>query len=223
MPTHFQPLQPFAFVFNKTFCSLHSFVLRIAPLNSFSTTTTIMQLTTAFTAALGLVGCATAMPSNQRRTTVSVSTDCCLTQDVATQIVSQFDSLLTNYSNNTANNILANDFSYTSDSTNFLAGIPLGSTTFPSKAAFEASQSQQANIELSVIAIDAVTCNVIAYRWNAGVASHKDPVKGINILYAEFVGSDPDAVGPKGWQVGKAYSEFNSAAWVIDIGGTCTV
>jgi hypothetical protein len=177
-----------------------------------------MHLSTILLGALSLAASATAMPSSQpaRRDT----TQCCLSKDTAAKLVDTFDSLLTAYSNQTANSILANDFSYTSDSTNFLAGIPLGSVTFPSKTAFEASQSQQPNIQLSVIAIDAVTCNVVAYRWKANVGG-PDVVKGINVLYAEFVGSDQYAVGPTGWQVQQAFSEFNSAAWVIDIGGTC--
>merc|ERR1712072_601467 len=68
----------------------------------------------------------------------------------------------------------------------------------------------------------AVTCDgVIAVRWVATVGAQIDEAKGISILHAVQSGSDCNAVGPSGWQLGQLFTEFNSAAWVIDIGGTC--
>jgi len=138
----------------------------------------------------------------------------CLSAGDAAYLVSGFASLLTDFQASVANAILADDFTDTSDSINFLAGIPLGSVTFPSKAAFIAGQGAQPPIGFDVLNIDAVTCNVIAFRWVASVGSQQFPVKGINILYASKSSS--------GWQIDTVYSEFNSGAWVNDIGGTCT-
>lgn len=139
--------------------------------------------------------------------------DPCLTAGSASCLVDGFASLLTAYTNATANSLLANSFTDTSDSINFLGGYPLGSTTFPSKTAFELGQGSQPAIGFKVLNIDAVTCNVIAFRWEA-ILGTSSPVKGIDILYAANNGGN--------WQITSVFSEFNSATWVQEIGGTCT-
>jgi len=138
----------------------------------------------------------------------------CLSMNDATHLVNAFASLLTDFKVSVANKTLADDFTDTSDSINWLAGIPLGSVTFPSKAAFIAGQGAEPSIGFEVLSIDAVTCDVIAYRWVASVASMEFPVKGISII---------DAIHCSGqWQVESVFTEFNSAAWVADIGGSCS-
>jgi len=139
----------------------------------------------------------------------------CLTNTTAAYLVNGFASLLTAYNNNTANAILASGFTDTSDSINFLAGIPLGSTTFPSKAAFEAGQGSQYPIGFSILSID-FGCTFAAFRWVATVGEQIDPVKGINVLYASNLNGTS-----AGWQIASMYSEFNVGAWEVDIGKTC--
>lgn len=139
----------------------------------------------------------------------------CLTSTDAQNLVTGFASLLTAYTNATAEALLAGDFSDTSDSINFLAGNPLGSTTFPSKGAFEAGQGSQPPIGFQVLNIDAVTCTVIAFRWEATIGP-QTPVKGINILYAENNSGAAD-----GWQIKTVFSEFNSGLWSQEVGGVC--
>ena len=138
----------------------------------------------------------------------------CLTADTASYLVNGFGKLLTAYTTADAEALLASDFTDTSDSINFLAGYPAGSVTFPSKAAFEAGQGSQPAIGFQVYNIDAVTCNVIAFRWAALLGG--SPVKGINIIYASNL-NGTDA----GWQIETNYSEFNSGLWTQEIGGTC--
>lgn len=132
-------------------------------------------------------------------------------------MVQAFVSLLTDYSQDVAEALLAANFQDTSDSINFLEGAPLGSTTFPSKQAFEEGQSEQPAIpSFTVLNIDAITCEgVVAWRWLAELG--QDEVKGINIFYATKTGEGNYG----GWQISQNFSEFNSAAWVVDIGGTC--
>jgi len=61
-----------------------------------------------------------------------------------------------------------------------------------------------------------VSCTNIAWRWLAYPGNEQYEVKGINIIYAvQGTGS------AHGWQIGTNFAEFNSAAWVLDIGGTC--
>ena len=54
-----------------------------------------------------------------------VSADACLTDSDANGLVSGFASLLTNYTLATAEALLAPDFTDTSDSINYMAGIPV--------------------------------------------------------------------------------------------------
>lgn len=141
----------------------------------------------------------------------------CLSQSDASNLVNAFGGLLTNYSTAATQALLTPDFVDVSDSINYLAGIPLGSVTFPNRAAFEASQGAQPPIGFQVLAIDAVTCDTIAFRWNASVAARRLPVQGINILNA--VKSDNTG----NWMISKVFSEFNSAAWIVNYGASCSL
>lgn len=147
--------------------------------------------------------------------TAAKGTVTCLTSDTASYLVNGFASLLTNYNNATAEALLASDFTDTSDSINWLAGYPIGSTTFPSKQAFEQGQGSQPPIGFQLYSIDAVTCKVVAFRWAALLGG--DPVKGINILYASNLNNTA-----QGWQIETNFSEFNSGLWLEEIGGVCT-
>ncbi|KIX09613.1 uncharacterized protein Z518_00693 [Rhinocladiella mackenziei CBS 650.93] len=165
----------------------------------------------------------TATGTTTSTTTISSSTTSsatsptatCLDSSSAEYLVNGFASLLTAYSNATAEALLASNFTDTSDSINFLVGNPLGSVTFPSKAAFEAGQGSQPPIGFTILNIDAVTCDVIAFRWAATLGPDA-PVKGINILYASNLNGTA-----AGWQVKTVYSEFNSGTWSQEIGGVC--
>ena len=142
----------------------------------------------------------------------------CLTPAIAAGLVSGFGSLISAYSNATAESLLASDFTDTSDSINFLAGVPEGAVIFPSKLAFEIGQGGQPNIPFTVINIDAVTCNVVAFRWFVTIGPTN--IKGINIFYAKYSGNK--YLGVNGWQIETNYSEFDSGLWLEAIGGTCT-
>ncbi|KEF63550.1 uncharacterized protein A1O9_01528 [Exophiala aquamarina CBS 119918] len=141
--------------------------------------------------------------------------DTCLTSTTASDMVNGFASLLTAFDVNVANSLLASDFTDTSDSINFLAGIPLGSTTFPSKEAFIAGQGTQPPIGFTVLNIDAVTCDTIAFRW-AATLGPQTPIKGINILNVSNLNGTST-----GWQIKSVFSEFNSGTWSQQVGGQC--
>lgn len=142
----------------------------------------------------------------------------CLTNDTANTLIKGFASLLTNYSNATADALLASDFTDTSDSINQLAGYPPGSVTFPSKAAFKAGQGSQPAIGFTVLSVDTVTCTNVTFRWAAQVGQKLFPVKGINSFVASNLNSTT-----QGWQLKTMYSEFNSLGWLINLGGKCSL
>jgi hypothetical protein len=147
--------------------------------------------------------------------------DQCISKDLAIAIQTAWISTLTNFDASVAQNLLYPGLVDFSDSINYIAGIPLGSVTFPSAQAYIAGQGAQPPIGFTVLGTDAITCDgVIALRWIGAVGSNKLPAQGITILKAIKVGDAP-VVGPTGWQLKEIHTEFNSAAWIVDLGGSC--
>ncbi|KIW34873.1 uncharacterized protein PV07_01620 [Cladophialophora immunda] len=145
----------------------------------------------------------------------------CIPYNIAIDIETQWISTLTNFDVNVATNLLAPELVDTSDSINYIAGIPLGGPTFPSAQAYIAGQGAQPPIGFTILGTDVVTCDgYIVLRWVGAVGQQIYPSQGITILKAVQKGSDA-TVGPTGWQLAEIHTEFNSAAWVADIGGTC--
>ncbi|ETI28603.1 hypothetical protein G647_01054 [Cladophialophora carrionii CBS 160.54] len=137
----------------------------------------------------------------------------CLSSAQAENIVKTFSSLLTAPQApdfvSKATTLLADDFKDNSDSINFLAGYPLGATTFPSKQAFIAGQGSQPPITTVTTLEIFNTCNKIAWRWVAkGIGSAQYDVKGI----------DTFTINPSG-QISEVNAEFNSGAWAANLAG----
>ncbi|EXJ95636.1 hypothetical protein A1O1_00758 [Capronia coronata CBS 617.96] len=107
-----------------------------------------------------------------------------------------------------ANALLADLFKDTSGSINFLARQNISAVTFPNKAAFIAGQGAQPPIP-TVTTLDIFyTCNKIAWRWvGRGIGSGQYEVKGIDTFTVTSSG-----------QISEVYAEFNSGAWLADIG-----
>jgi len=147
--------------------------------------------------------------------------DQCISKATAIAIETAWISTLTNFNTAVAQNLLYPGLQDFSDSINYIVGIPLGSVTFGSAQAYIAGQGAQPPIGFTLLGTDAITCDgVIALRWVAAVGLQKFPAQGITILKAIKVGND-DVVGPTGWQLKEIHTEFNSAAWIVDVGGTC--
>jgi hypothetical protein len=183
-------------------------------MKAFATTlAAVTALVTTITTALPVSG-------SWPRTQLSQRTSQCLSAADAAYIVNSFALLVNSTFNpNLAAAILTPNFIDYSDSIDFLAGIPLGRATFTSLATFEAGQAGQAPIPFQVLSIDAVSCSNIAFRWLAYPGSGRYEVKGLNIMYTTRTGALNN--GADGWQVQTNFVEFNAAAWVLDLGGTC--
>lgn len=135
---------------------------------------------------------------------------------IVTTLVNDYAQLIGNYTSALGERFLADtDFADTSDSISALASIPLGSTTFGSKAAFMANQETQAKIPLVVTSINAVTCDTVVLRWTQTFGVADLPAAGISIL--GFV-CESDA-----WKLKTVYTEFNSLIYFQDIGGSCSL
>ncbi|KAK8086066.1 hypothetical protein PG994_001040 [Apiospora phragmitis] len=130
-------------------------------------------------------------------------------------ITKNYAQVIGNYTEALADSFIAEGFQDTSDSINVLAQQPLGSVTFPSKAAFKAGQSQLPKIPLVVKSVNAVTCDTIVLRWTQTFGNPPAPAQGISILVVVFDKS-------KGWQLKTLYTEFNSLTYFTNTGGSCT-
>ncbi|KAJ9652680.1 hypothetical protein H2198_008083 [Neophaeococcomyces mojaviensis] len=111
--------------------------------------------------------------------------------------------------NTTAESLLSDSFFVSSDSINTLAGYPLGVNAYPSKQAFIAGQAQTPPIPVLQTLGSFYSCDQIAWRWNGSqIGSNQYEIKGIITM-------DVNATTT---QINAVYSEFNSGAWLSDIG-----
>ncbi|KAH9834695.1 S-adenosyl-L-methionine-dependent methyltransferase, partial [Teratosphaeria destructans] len=87
----------------------------------------------------------------------------------------------------------------------------LGATTFASRAAFEAGQGAQPAIPFEQLNLW-YNCDNVFLRWRSTMSP--EIVTGIIIL--ETTKADASSAQP--WLIDTVYSEFNSGAWLVDLG-----
>lgn len=143
-----------------------------------------------------------------------------MTDAEANRVANNFKTLISDYSNATAERVLCTSFSDYSDSVIELINngcpngpIPLGSPTFTSRETFEAGQGSQPNIPFEILKTWNA-CDAVIIRWRTstpGFVQPEQPVTGI--IVAETV----RATGPEPWLIETVYSEFNSGAWLVDL------
>jgi len=109
---------------------------------------------------------------------------------------------------------LSEDFSDWSQSINtFIKPAPYEGATFPTKAAFNASQSNPQGPPTPIV-LDAsepvVDCKKIAFIWSSTFGKQQK-VQGITIL------TTTKASGS--WQISRIDVEFNSLLWAYNLGG----
>jgi hypothetical protein len=140
----------------------------------------------------------------------------CLTDSQAWSIINEFSyELGLNGSqaaayNASLNSIALPTYQEISDSINFLAGQPLGSITFASRAQDEYNHTlAQAIYQRETLNIWH-TCNVITWRWRFTLYPGALPVQGINVFVLNNGLLQTD------------YIEFNSLVWFVNVGGKIT-
>jgi len=166
------------------------------------------------------------VPKDCPSATYSTPASSCNVDDaLATKLVTNFVDLLqhTSYAGDAAKGIPAGqgydydvsaatldpDFIDISDSINFMAGFPLGSISFTSKANFDYGQGVlQPEVGVNVLNIWH-DCNSITWRWNIYTLPY--PVTGINHMLVNDAGL-----------VYKNYAEFDNGAWLESAGQNCS-
>lgn len=142
----------------------------------------------------------------------------CLTDDDATTVAGYFVDLIADYSTSLANAVLADDYTDQADSVNTLidnggtSPIPLGSLTFASKAAFEAGQGAQPAIPFTILN-QWHTCDTVIIRWVS--AQTPQQVQGFDAIIVEPATNSSSNVT---YQIKTVYGEFNSGAWLANLG-----
>ncbi|AEO64708.1 89baec30-7980-4b84-924c-cc1fdbf36485 [Thermothielavioides terrestris] len=147
-------------------------------------------------------------------------TETCLCQDDVDTLVDAYVRILSKWNETADAKYLADDFADYSDSINILAGLPLGGPTFPTKQAFiDHENTQPDNLPLKVTHKSPYDCNQIAVVWTATFGVAQKPVRGVSILGAA---RDSKKKGAP-WQIKRIDVEFNSLAYLLDIGGSYTL
>ncbi|KAH9837403.1 hypothetical protein Tdes44962_MAKER08369 [Teratosphaeria destructans] len=143
--------------------------------------------------------------------------DTCMTYDQATQVANNFKTLISAYSTDAANQYLTADYTDYSDSVTTLIDSgcqgpqTLGDATFSTRAAFEAGQGSQPDIPFEILNLWYACTGPVVVRWRT--ALHPEFVTGNIVMETEHSGD-----GAEPWLIKTVYSEFNSGAWLVDLG-----
>lgn len=90
------------------------------------------------------------------------------------------------------------------------ANAQLGADTFATKAAFLAGQGSQPNVPFTILQLWH-TCDTVIIRWVANPGPQQ--VQGFDAIIVE-----PSSNDFQKYQLKTVYGEFNSGAWLADLG-----
>ncbi|CAK1355190.1 hypothetical protein CB0940_01055 [Cercospora beticola] len=141
----------------------------------------------------------------------------CLSDQEAQGVADNFRNLIADYSDALANASLTEDFVDYSDSVIELINngcpnspVALGTATFDSRASFEAGQGAQPPIPFEQLNIWH-NCDTVTIRWlSKGPGQEPEQVTGIIVLETVNLSNT--------WLIKTVYSEFNSGAWLVNLG-----
>ncbi|KAK5120797.1 hypothetical protein LTR85_005864 [Meristemomyces frigidus] len=143
--------------------------------------------------------------------------DTCMTYEQAQVVANNFKSLIATYSDDLANQVLTVDFQDYSDSVTELINsgctgpVALGSVTFDGRAAFESGQSSQPAIPFEILNLWYACEGPVVIRWRS--AQTPEIITG-NIVMETTRGTNSS----EPWLISTVYSEFNSGAWLVNLG-----
>ncbi|KAK6439417.1 hypothetical protein LTR95_004365 [Oleoguttula sp. CCFEE 5521] len=140
----------------------------------------------------------------------------CLTSSKANEIAQTFGGIIQTYNNDVATALFADDFTDYSGSIQSLknggclAPFNLTAPAFATKQQFQTESAGQPSVPFKVENVW-FTCDVITVRWS--VALKPQVVGGVSILETRKCKDSK-----YGWLIKRIFAEFNSAAWLADIG-----
>ncbi|KAG9815109.1 hypothetical protein KCV05_g18582, partial [Aureobasidium melanogenum] len=148
----------------------------------------------------------------------------CISAPDASLIATNFGLTISNYTEPLAVQLFTNNFTDQSDSVLTLMHEPglqaqdLGKLTFSSKANFLAAQGAQPNVPFEILNLWN-TCNTVIIRWLS--AQTPLPVQGISVATVQPAIKGQGGgfgTGAQKWQINNIVAEFNSGAWLGNLG-----
>jgi len=161
-----------------------------------------------------------ALPQIEKRQSTEVMTD-----DEAQRVAENFKDLINlDFNKTLARTAMTKGFTDYSDSVIELINSgctgpqPLTEATFTSRKAFIAGQSSQPPIPFEILQLwNAGTSVHLRWRSSApGTVQPEQPVTGIIAIEVKKNNHKPTPIEP--WLIDVVYSEFNSGAWLVDLG-----
>ena len=174
------------------------------------------------TAVAALAGTAAAFPAMQ----VERRGDWCISPKEAQHAADIFQELIQNYSDELARTALTVDFEDWSSSVNQIINMvaPPGTPeldllgpTFASRAEFIAGQGTQPEIPFEQLGV-VNGCDSVSMRWYTSDSAAGQPTKADDLPVVGNVVMHVVEGGDYGFKIKAIYSEFNSAAWLINLG-----
>ncbi|KAK5163930.1 uncharacterized protein LTR77_010325 [Saxophila tyrrhenica] len=146
----------------------------------------------------------------------------CMSDSQAQHVADNFRTLIADYSDDLADKTMTTDFTDYSAGVNTLINSgctgpqDLNGPTFSSLEEFKAGQGSQPAIPFEQLNIWH-TCDTVIIRWRSeGPGQEPEPVTG-NIVI-EATPNKPRKAKSEPWLIQTVYSEFNSGAWLVNLG-----
>ncbi|KAF4830077.1 hypothetical protein CGCTS75_v006198 [Colletotrichum tropicale] len=153
---------------------------------------------------------------DQQVLSLSSSIPNCLSPEDGYQLATDFQALIRNYSAAAADRLVAPEVAARCDGMNLLADKPLGAPTYRDRDELKVALERQSGrpTPVTLRTVDVVTCDTIVLKWTAAFGEARLPVRGIQILTVEKAGH------MRGWAIKSIDTEFNSLAYLVNLGGT---
>lgn len=174
---------------------------------------------------------ALALGATAKPTTMHPRSTQCMTYEQAHKVAENYVDLVgAHFSAELAKSAMASDFTDYCDSVIELinaspagcaAPIPLGSATFTSRSGFIKLQGAQPPIKIRLLDVWNA-CNAVAVRWRSpkvGAVNPEEEVTGVLVIETT---PNPDKSSDEPFLIETVFSEFNSGAWLYDIGNYTT-
>jgi hypothetical protein len=151
--------------------------------------------------------------------------DQCLTDEDATEVASVFQQLIQGYTLELTEEALTVDFVDWSSAVNIIRNRGgegpnvVNAVTFTSREQFSANHGKQPNIPFETLNVFH-GCNHTSVRWQTlrsgnGQVNEQAAIPVVGTAILETI---PDSENSYGWRIKTLFSEFNTAAWLVNNG-----
>jgi len=151
--------------------------------------------------------------------------DQCLSDEDAAEVASVFQQLIQGYTLELTEEALTVDFEDYSSAVNIIrnrggeAPFPVDAITFKSREEFSANHGKQPNIPFETLNVFH-GCNSTSVRWKTVRSGNGQPKEQavIPVIGTAILETIPDEENSFGWRIKTLFSEFNTAAWLVNNG-----